>query len=559
MSTFTRVIRGTDKVRPQVPQLSVPNDTRAEQWVSSISVIANPFFVQFGQLEIWIRNLPFYNSGPDGFRSARVRTITGPPYPVRPGEAIEFYAWNPHNSEPVECSVGFAMSFERDGGGDVIPTDIEQIQRLTAVEVRDQENAAQEWLNSAVASVGGLPPANAYRAAVETVRTAGFGLQNQEALAADMAAGAQDATQIGLARAFADLPDTLPIPSTESPALFPARIYRSEAHAKTVNLQGARNMIVTLAASRHRTVPYEADPPRRFQSYSRDTYPIPIADHLARLRQTPRPTGTQITNAWRYVIFGTGARNSIWVPWHQLFIDLNRDPSDVPADIRLRWDRTLPAYRYTWEVGKSGQTRDYAHNIGARFYVTGMQDGDGNELPALPVSVTGGPHVVYVLDASNEKNNWGYVREQYRYDPNVFGWDNIPYRYLRLLGYVGYSITYTVLRDGSASSNLFAGAMTDPDSLIMKDMANWSGPALPTVLDLAATGGRASLSFEVRDAIGAWRTFVPAVAVTEGGSKILQLGRDNSSYILPSSSNLFRARLDITGAIDTAASIILHS
>ena len=85
---------------------------------------------------------------------------------------------------------------------------------------------------------------------------------------------------------------------------------------------------------------------------------------------------------------------------------------------------------------------------------------------------------------------------------------------------------------------------------------------IPTTLtpnDLNQSGGSAQLSFEVKDANGNWYTYIDSDeidAVTHGGKVKVELGETRTGHILPSTLNSFRAKLEITGAIQTGVTIV---
>ena len=84
-------------------------------------------------------------------------------------------------------------------------------------------------------------------------------------------------------------------------------------------------------------------------------------------------------------------------------------------------------------------------------------------------------------------------------------------------------------------------------------------PSTFTVQDLNFVGGSAQLSFEVKDEDGNWYSYIDSDeinAVTHGGRVKVELGETRTGHILPSTPNSFRAKLEITGAIQTGVSVI---
>ena len=77
--------------------------------------------------------------------------------------------------------------------------------------------------------------------------------------------------------------------------------------------------------------------------------------------------------------------------------------------------------------------------------------------------------------------------------------------------------------------------------------------------DAYRTGGRLELTFEVKNSNNEWFTLIdkselPIVAT--GEQKTFVLGKDSTGHILPSSHNLFRAKLTVLGAVSTSISIL---
>lgn len=549
MTNHSQTLRGQDMVRPTTPQWIVTNETRINQYVSPMAILANPFFVRFGAAAVWFRGYPYWESDASRFQEVRTVLIPAPLTPLRPGESIEFYVWNPSgNAETVEASIALTLTDVPGEGIDVVPSDIEQIRRLTSSEIRPQVNTAQDWLNAATPRAAELPDANLFRTTVATIARYGFGLQNQTDLADDLLTGAEVAPTefrpdaVALANSFRQLPDTLPIPSADDDQLFPAHIYFNESHARVVNLQGAANMIVTLAASTVppvRAVALSPTPPRLGDPVPA-TVALPMGLYLERLRAAP-PIGSAGTISYTHLYILPNLR-----PYFVSYWDVGRDVAEHGARIRATARGNPQSFAAHYDLagteGTDGRPEFRADGLQGSTQVLRVRG------VTTPVPITR----LAAFDDMGFATRATYV-SPWRNAYHGADFPEIRSRYVRIEGALG---VLTSLVTNHQQTPAGTGPL-NPTELSLTNLQSYVFPRAD-VTDVGAAGGSASLSFEIKDAAGAWAQFVPPVAATGGESKVLQIGRDNSSYILPSSQGLLRARLDVTGGLETAASLISH-
>ena len=125
----------------------------------------------------------------------------------------------------------------------------------------------------------------------------------------------------------------------------------------------------------------------------------------------------------------------------------------------------------------------------------------------------------------------------------------VPDRYMRISLWA--IVRWTKWTGGASGSN-YRNPFTTP--------VNWTiTQTLDNLVDNHVSGGSGKISLEVPNGAGGWQALTPAIALAQGRAETRQFGQANSSYVLPSGPRALRARMDVTGALQTAGAITLVS
>ena len=329
------------------------------------------------------------------------------------------------------------------------------------------------------------------------VLAAGFNLNNRAEIATKLKA----AQGLGaVADSLLLLAETLPIPNYNGDALFPNKFYFNETHTRLIDMRGNKNLLMVLSA------PQTPEPA-----------PLtPPATHAEGSYTVAEPDGTPLAEI---------------------------QPRDVSIDMApIIYDLILP-------TGRSANVSFSPYMAHATYPPPNLGTPGRLFHPlverTLAVDVADNPSM---RNATTLRARSAYTRP-FRlgsgfYDP-TFTFTNVNERYLRIT--LGLQYDYTVRSTGNTPRDPYQAVRWTLDY------------SVNNFQDSNITGGSAALSFEVPNGVGDWQEFIPPVAIARGAPVSRQFGAANSSYILPSGPRALRARLAVTGALETSAVISLVS
>lgn len=514
MIVITRTGSSRRTKRPAAPTIAIPSNFDLPVYMSDIVIIGNPHFVKFGSLIVRRGQEVLLEIEAGDAALAQRLTIQTLGSKWTQNDQLEFDVWTSQGEATITVIV--AQSVEPIEPGAVpLPMDIEQLNRLVATETGDKPNSAQELLAWLSGQDPPDPPAE-----WRELLMVGFGLHNQKSLADALAAGGYAEA----AKRLAALDETLPIPNDDSGALFPNKIYFNESHARLVDMEANRNVIITMSAPQTPKIGLASGAPQRpvEGSYTLRQNPTGLdytretARDLERQANLSSPDDQNLTGSWIYdLVLPTNRTAAITL---RPMPSIVRTASNAPAIVGF-WFRRSPTLLGLGVYGAA-----------AKFYLT--VDNADNVGFASPTTLVARRAIA---------PSWPIFRL------------NATERYLRVR--IDCVLHYSVVYTGDSP-----GSTVDPFQAV-----NWALRAWPPteagleITDANITGGTGSVKFEVPNALGAWQEFIPPVAIARGQATSKQFGRANSSYILPSGPRALRARLDVTGALETSVAITLVS
>lgn len=536
MIVKNRTASTSARKRPAAPTLALRSDFDLPVYMSDIVIIGNAHFVRFGSLVVRLGHATLLDIKAGDAALAQRLTIQTRGRRWSQNDELELFMWSSQGEATVTVIV--AQSPEPIEPGAVpLPMDAEQLNRLVATDAAEgRKNSAREYLDwLAGLDVGDAPPA-----AYKELLMCGFGLHNQESLAG--ALEAEGGVYAEAAKRLRALDETIPIPSYDGTALFPNKFYFNESHARLIDMEGNKNILVTLSAPQTPAIGLAgggAHVPARgsfglFQNvtgleYSRATA-REVFDRMAALSPPARldaPPAREVTGRWIYdLVLPAGRAANVTLPVR---------PSLAAAPV----GHPNPNYFGYWYFTTTyRRNRPQVHPTANFYYPPAVAFSCMIEA-ADDITFTS-PQVVHPLRAMD-----------------AIGADislpNVTRRFLRVT--LRASITWTPRTTGDAP-----GFDLSPFRRVNWSLSTWRSPSTGlAVADANVTGGTGAIKMEVPNALGAWQEFIPSIAIARGDQVTQQFGQANSSYILPSGPRALRARLDVTGALETSAAITLVS
>ena len=539
MSSFVRTITSSARTRPETPQFRATNHLKVDAYVSDIALAADPYFVRYGAIEIHRRGVIEFSSTRGGeFLQSQTTVVPMSGKTIRRDEAIEVYVWNPLSEDRVSITVSLKTDEEHiPAGAPPAPADIEQINRLTSTHAAAPGDTSDlaKWAAIAASFLDnyGDSVAPAYRDLL-TALTRGFDLDDlmSEPMNLDMLLAADPPTGTALAAAndvnarFKALNETLPVPGARDPAvLFPQKVYVDEDHARLIDLAGNRSMIITMSAS---TVPSVArlngptmNLPNPADASVGANIPLSFTGHTSRRQQ-----------GHRYItITSATMADNLAPPAYWYFYDTNGTEGQ---DKTIRF---TPPFRtrainneYGYRAPGTSQYNVYQVDAWAQWLYVVWGSSSPTDFSGATRRPTTKSHHTYTAAGVSERYvgiaafRHIYIERYFRYQtPTVAIFTPLPDGIIRLPG----------------SRLPLPGDFDAP-------------------VNVLATGGSASVRFEVKGPEGAWSELIPARAIARGETTVAQIG-PATGQVLPSSQQLFRARMDVEGAVETSVSIILAS